>query len=75
MNLDFTGSLGYAEIEKRFMKFKVRLLGIFKGIDEHTNSNELPQPLLAFLNFLVKEKQFIPDNFITGFELVRLEIN
>ena len=35
----------------------------------------LPAPLLSFLSFYTSDRQYLPDNFLFTFELVRLQLN
>lgn len=66
-------SLDTSHQENRLMKVKVRAKGILCGLIEHSNSQKMPTPLIIFLGSLTKAKAFVPDNFLTPFELNRLK--
>ena len=63
------------ELQKRLMKAYVRIKGTLKGILENTNAQQIPPALIAFLANLVKKGQYIPDNFLSQFELDKLDLN
>lgn len=68
-------SITYQERELRLMKAKVRVKGILNSILENIRLNQVPKPLLSFLDGLIKDKQFIPDNFATTYELERVNLD
>jgi hypothetical protein len=60
-------------LENRMMKLKVRTKGIIQSVVDNTNVKDMPIPLVIFLSNLVKPKAYVPQNFLTEFELNRLE--
>ena len=54
------------------MKSKVRLKGVLKGILEHSTEDNIPMPLMSFLASLVKPGQYVPDGFLSNFEIENL---
>jgi hypothetical protein len=57
------------------MKAKVRLKGVFKGLLDYTNERYIPKPLFAFLANLTSNSQFIPNNFLTEYEINLVELD
>ncbi len=57
------------------MKVKVRVKGIILNLVDLTDLEHLPIPLIIFMASLLKPKAFIPDNFLTPFELNRMAID
>ncbi|CDW85260.1 UNKNOWN [Stylonychia lemnae] len=56
----------------RLMKLKVRAKGIIQSIAENTDIKNMPLPLIIFINSLTKAKNFVPQDFLTEYELNRL---
>jgi hypothetical protein len=54
------------------MKLKVRVKGIMIDLIENTNASKMPLPLIVFLESLMRPKAYVPDNFLTEFELNRI---
>ncbi|TNV83734.1 hypothetical protein FGO68_gene7231 [Halteria grandinella] len=76
LNLNFTiPSLSSVEQQSRLMKAKVRLKGILKGLLEQSTEETVPMPLVSFLGSLVKREQYVPDGFLTQFEMDRLNLD
>ena len=57
------------------MKARVRLKGILKGILEQSTIETIPLPLFGFLANLVKPGQFVPDGFLSPFEIAHLNLD
>lgn len=76
VNFDFMDySLGSLQIENNFMKLKVRIKGIFNSILENMDLKIIPVPFIIFLGNLISHKSFMPDNFLTQFEINRLQLD
>ena len=75
LNLDFTDERASMEVrEQRLMRLKVRVKGIVHDIAMGTDAS-VPLPLLNFFNTLSKQGAFVPDGFLTPFELSRLTLD
>ena len=77
LNLNFLFNLenqtiSQPELQSRLMKSKVRLKGVLKGILEHSTEDNIPMPLMSFLASLVKPGQYVPDGFLSNFEIENL---
>ena len=57
------------------MKLKVRVKGILTSILENTDLKIVPIPFIVFLGNMIHHKTFMPDNFLTEFELNRLQLD
>ena len=55
------------------MFLKIRIKGILESLIEFTNIYNFPKPLLLFFANVLKEGQYIPDGFLTPYELNRLD--
>lgn len=55
------------------MFLKIRIKGILESLIEFTNVSNFPKPLLLFFANILKDGQYIPDEFLTPFELNRLD--
>jgi len=73
-NFNFTEP-GIDKVTKanRIMKVKVRVKGVFQAILDATDPKIMPVPLIVFLASLLKPKCFVPDHFLTEFELNRVK--
>jgi len=75
LNLDFTDERASMEVrEQRLMRLKVRVKGIVHDVAMGVDAS-LPLPLLNFFKTLSKEGAYIPDGFLTPFELTRLRLD
>lgn len=68
-------SVPIEEKRNRLMKAKVRLRGILKGLLEQSTADTVPMPLISFLANAVKSDQFVPDGFLSQFELGRVQLD
>lgn len=57
------------------MFLKIRIKGILESLIENTNVYDFPKPLLLFFANIMKEGQYIPDGFLTPYELNRVEFD
>ena len=75
ISLDFVDATSSAKIDSAFLKAKVRVEAIVKSIHKNINAKDVPYPFIAFLDSLTWHNAFIPNNFLTPFEIHRLNIN
>jgi hypothetical protein len=71
MSLDFMSMWGNRE--KIFLKFKVRVEAILKCLIIAVISTTMPGPLIKYLKDLTTPKNYLPRNFLWGFEKRRIE--
>lgn len=61
------------EREKRFMLLRVRVKGLLADLTEQTNVDFMPVPLIIFLNNITQNGNYVPDNFLTPYQLNRID--
>jgi len=61
--------------QQRIMKFQVRVRGILQGILDQLNPKNFPPPLTKFLASFTEEGSFMPNDFLTDYEISRLELD
>lgn len=75
LNLDFTDDKATMQVrEERLMRLKVRVKGIVHDITMGLDAS-MPMPLLNFFKTLSKEGAYVPDGFLTPFEMNRLTLD
>ena len=70
-----SGGANAANKAQRFTKASVRVKAVFNALVANTTPGEIPEPLLAFCHSFAHKGAFMPNNFLTQFELDRLKIN
>ena len=63
------------EFRRRLMFTQVRIKGIIQDLFTDTTAEKLPEPLLLFLNGVTTPGTFVPDNWLTPFQLNRLDVD
>lgn len=63
------------EFRKRLMLLRVRVKGILSNLLEATTLERIPGPLIVFLSNLTQKGQFVPDRFLTPYELNRIDLD
>jgi len=63
------------EFQKRMMLLRVRVKGIITNLLESTTLDSIPGPLIIFISNLTKDGQYVPDNFLTPYELNRIDLD
>lgn len=63
------------EFRKRLMLLRVRVKGILSNLLEATTLESIPGPLIVFIANLTKNGQFVPDHFLTPYELNRIDLD
>ncbi|OMJ81701.1 hypothetical protein SteCoe_17751 [Stentor coeruleus] len=59
----------------KVMKLQVRVTGIIEGLEKITNEANMQPPFRSFFERYTSNKTFIPRNFLSPFEISRLEFN
>lgn len=57
------------------MLLKVRVKGILEALIENTKVGNFPTALLEFLRNLLKDGGFAPNNFLTPWEMNRVDVD
>lgn len=57
------------------MLLRVRVKGILSNLLEATTLERIPGPLIIFLSNLTQKGQFVPDRFLTPYELNRIDLD
>ena len=61
------------EQEKRFMFLRVRVKGLLVDLTDNTNVDVMPVPLIVFLHNITQNGNYVPDSFLTPYQLNRLD--
>lgn len=64
-----------AELQKRIMLLRVRVKGVLKDLENNTNVDVMPVPLIIFLSNLCAAKSYVPDGFLTTYQLNRIDVD
>ena len=57
----------------RMMLVRVRVKGILQDLLKNTNVDTMPVPLVIFISDLLKPKVFVPNNFLSGYQMARVD--
>ena len=55
------------------MYIRVRIKGILKNLVSNTNNEDFPIPLVMFINKICGEGRYVPDAFLTPYQLNRID--
>ena len=55
------------------MLCQVRIKGILTDLTASTNVDQMPIPLIIFINNLCQSKSYVPNNFLTNYQLNRID--
>jgi hypothetical protein len=61
------------EEAKRLMLLQVRVKGVILALAAHSGTDHLPVPLLVFMQNLIKPGAYVPDQFLTRYQLNRID--
>ena len=61
------------EKEKRFMFLRVRVKGLLVDLTDNTNVDVMPVPLIVFLHNITQNGNYVPDSFLTPYQLNRID--
>jgi hypothetical protein len=75
MSMDFISATSTSTVDSCFRRAKVRTEAVIDNLIKSANSTNLPYSLLLFLKELTTEKTYIPNNFLTLFEIHRVVLN
>lgn len=53
----------------------VRVKGLILDLDESTKIELVPEPLLLFLNNIVRQGTYVADGFMTPYQLNRIDLD
>ena len=57
------------------MLLRVRVKGLLKDLEHNTNVDVMPVPLIIFLSNLCAAKSYVPDGFLTKYQLNRIDVD
>lgn len=75
ISLDFVDASSSSKIDSSFLKAKVRVEAIVKSIHKNINAKDVPFPFIYYLDSTTSHNAFIPNNFLTTFEIHRVNIS
>jgi len=75
LSLTTKEKLDSSAFQAKILKVQVRVKGVIEGLVSITNDKEMPVPLRLFLNKLVNNGAFFPENYLVSFESSRIELD
>ena len=61
------------EKKERLLHLRVRIKGFITNLIENTTADDIPVPLLIFIKNLTSPGQFVPDGFLTRYQINRID--
>ena len=74
ISLDIVDTYSSSEIKNGFRRLSIRVESILNTMIKMCNQDDLPYPLLLFIKTLTGSESYVPDDFLTKFEIHRVNL-